>query len=156
MIGFGYDIHKLVPDESLILGGINIESEFGTLAHSDGDVLLHAIIDALLGAIGLQDIGEHFPDTDPKFKGYDSQVLTRKVVNMLDDRNYSIVNIDSTIVLEKPKLMKYKEIIRTNIAELLNIDPQRVNIKATTNEGLGTVGRGEGICVYAVCEVVSK
>lgn len=153
MTGIGYDTHKLEKGESLILGGIKLESEYGTVAHSDGDVLLHSLIDAMLGAAGLGDIGDHFPDTDEKYKNADSVKLTIEVLNMLKEKHYEIVNVDATIILEKPKLKHYKEQIRQKIAEILNIKAERVNIKATTNEKMGFLGREEGIAVLSVCEI---
>ncbi len=153
MIGFGYDTHRLAAGETLILGGIKIDSDIGTVAHSDGDVLLHSIMDALLGAAGLGDIGEHFPDTSPDFKNADSSGLAGIIVNMLSQRSLTIINVDATIVLEKPKLMKYKEMIRENTASIIGIPAGRVNIKATTNEKMGAEGRSESITVYSVCEI---
>lgn len=136
-------MHRLKLGESLILGGVEVESEIGTVAHSDGDVLLHSIIDAILGAAGMGDIGEHFPDTDEKYKGYSSVEMTKEVMGLLTDRGFEIVNIDAVIVLEKPKLLPYKNQIRVNIAKICNLPKERVNIKATTNEGLSYIGRGE-------------
>lgn len=153
MIGFGYDTHRLAQGESFILGGINIDSEIGTVAYSDGDVLLHSIMDALLGAAGLGDIGEHFPDTGTDYKNADSSKLTKLVVNMLSERSKRIINVDATIVLEKPKLTEYKELIRKNVASILGIPVDKVNIKATTNEKMGPEGRSESITVYSVCEI---
>ncbi len=153
MTGIGYDTHKLEKGESLILGGIKLESEYGTVAHSDGDVLLHSLIDAMLGAAGLGDIGDHFPDTDEKYKNADSVELTLKVLEMLKEKHFEIVNVDATIILEKPRLKHYKEQIRQKIAEILKINAERVNIKATTNEKIGFLGRGEGIAVLSVCEI---
>jgi 2-C-methyl-D-erythritol 2,4-cyclodiphosphate synthase len=155
MIGFGYDIHRLAEGESLILGGIRIESSFGTVAHSDGDVLVHAIIDALLGAAGLGDIGEHFPDTDLKYKNADSIKLLIEVLTLVKSRKLRIMNIDTTIVLEKPKLSPYKLQIRQNLAEILQIPSENVNIKAGTNEKLGFIGRGDAIAAYCVCELIT-
>lgn len=151
MIGFGYDLHRLAKGESLILGGIKIESEIGTVAHSDGDVLIHSIADAILGALGEQDIGEHFPDTDMANKNLDSSVIFEKCNELLKKHGKKLVNIDATIVLEKPKLSPYKKRIREKVAELLNMSAERVNIKATTNEKLDSIGRGEAIVVYSVC-----
>ncbi len=156
MVGFGYDVHKLAEGESLILGGVNIESRIGTVAHSDGDVLLHSIMDAILGACGMGDIGEHFPDTDPNYKGADSTELFEEVMNILGNEGYELVNIDATIVLEKPKLLPYKEQIRESIAKLCGLALKRVNIKATTNEKMGFLGRQEGIGVHAVCMIKEK
>lgn len=154
MIGFGFDVHQLAKGEKLILGGVEIDSELGTIAHSDGDVLLHAVMDAMLGAIGMGDIGEHFPDTDPKYKDYSSLKMLEVVVELLRG-NYKLINIDIAIVLEAPKIKKYKEAMCENISTVCKISPNRVNIKATTNEKMGYIGRGEGIAVYAVCEIQS-
>lgn len=155
MTGFGYDVHRLGEGESLILGGVKIESSIGTIAHSDGDVLLHAVMDAILGAAGLGDIGEHFPDTDPEYKDADSMELLRHVIKLIEN-DYSIVNIDAMVVLEKPKLKDHKKEMIKNIAEACGLQENRVNIKATTNEKMGFIGRGEGIAVYAVCELKDK
>lgn len=154
MVGFGYDSHRFSKDESLIIGGITIESDFGTVAHSDGDALIHALVDALLGAAGLGDIGELFPDTDPKNKDADSEIFLREALRLLIAENFKIVNIDATIVLEKPKLSPYKDEIRKNIAEICSLDSKRVNIKAKTNEKLGFTGRSEGIAAYCVVEIL--
>jgi len=153
MVGIGYDMHRLKTGESLILGGISIESDFGTIAHSDGDVLLHSIIDAILGAAGLGDIGEHFPDTDEKYKGISSVELTEAVISLVNKENYKLINIDAVIILEKPKLLPYKKAIRENIANLCGLPVKRVNIKATTNEKLSYIGRSEGIVVHSVCQI---
>ncbi|MCS6808392.1 MAG: 2-C-methyl-D-erythritol 2,4-cyclodiphosphate synthase [Bacteroidota bacterium] len=153
MIGFGYDIHRLAEGETLILGGIEIPSSFGTVAHSDGDVLIHALCDALLGAAGLGDIGEHFPDTDPRYRGISSIKLLRQVVGLLQGEGYTIVNIDCTLVLERPKILPYKAAMRSCIAEACGIALQRVSIKATTSEKLGFVGAGEGVEAYAICQL---
>ncbi|MER3329646.1 MAG: 2-C-methyl-D-erythritol 2,4-cyclodiphosphate synthase [Candidatus Kapaibacterium sp.] len=153
MIGFGYDLHRLVDGESLILGGLNIESSIGTLAHSDGDVLLHAIIDAILGAIGEGDIGEHFPDTDSANKNLDSKVMLAYTMDLLQSKGYELVNSDNTIVLEKPKLSPIKEEIRSSVAKLLGLPNNRVNIKATTNEKQDSMGKSESIVVYSICHV---
>jgi 2-C-methyl-D-erythritol 2,4-cyclodiphosphate synthase len=156
MVGFGYDVHRLAEGESLILGGVSIDSSIGTVAHSDGDVLIHAIIDAILGAAGMGDIGDHFPDTDEKYKNIDSTLLLNKTLSILNTYNLYIVNIDAEIVLEKPKLAAYKLIIRNNLAKICGLPERRVNIKATTNEKMGFLGRGEGVAVYAVCQVEEK
>lgn len=153
MVGFGYDLHRLVEGESLILGGVNIESSIGTLAHSDGDVLLHAIIDAILGSIGEGDIGEHFPDTDIKNKNIDSKIMLSYTLNLLKAKGYELVNVDNTIVLEKPKLSPIKEEIRSSVAQLLGLPNKRVNIKATTNEKQDSIGKSESIVVYSICQV---
>ncbi|MBE6003439.1 MAG: 2-C-methyl-D-erythritol 2,4-cyclodiphosphate synthase [Lachnospiraceae bacterium] len=153
-IGTGYDVHKLVPDRKLILGGVTIPYELGLLGHSDADVITHAIMDALLGAAALGDIGQHFPDTDPRFKGADSISLLKEVGNLLAREGYKIGNIDSTIIAQKPKLMNYLPEMRKNVAEALGIDLNQVSIKATTEERLGFTGRGEGISSQAVALLV--
>lgn len=156
MIGFGYDLHKLVKGESLILGGLEIDSPIGTLAHSDGDVLIHSIVDAILGAMGEGDIGEHFPDTDPKNKNIDSKIILSYTLDLMKNNGYSLVNTDNTIVLEKPKLSPFKEAIRKSVASLLDLDEKRVNIKATTNEKQDSMGRGDSIVVYSICQLEKK
>ncbi|MGA2297045.1 MAG: 2-C-methyl-D-erythritol 2,4-cyclodiphosphate synthase [FCB group bacterium] len=156
MVGFGYDSHKLVPGRKLLLGGVLIESESGAMAHSDGDTLLHALCDALLGAAGLGDIGELFPDSEIKYKDADSKIFVKEIIGLLKKKSLNIVNIDVTILLEKPKLNKYKQAIRQSISELCKIPFDRVNIKAKTNEGMGFVGHSEGIAVYCICEIQTK
>ena len=154
MVGFGFDVHRLAEGESLILGGVNFEdAELGTVAHSDGDVLLHAIMDALLGSVALGDIGEHFPDTDAKYRGVSSMELLKHVRKLVLSKNAGIVNVDSMVVLEAPKLRPHVETMRRNIASALEIPFERVSIKATTNEKMGFIGRREGVAAYAVCEV---
>ena len=150
-IGHGYDVHKLVPGRDLILGGVKIPYELGLLGHSDADVLLHAVSDALLGAAGLRDIGYHFPDTDPRYKGADSRVLLREVRQKVADAGYRVGNVDVTMIAQKPKLKPYIEQMMQNIAEDLQIDVSRVNVKATTEEKLGFTGSGEGMSCHAVC-----
>ncbi len=150
-IGHGYDVHKLVEGRKLILGGVEIPHDKGLLGHSDADVLLHAVCDALLGAAGLGDIGKHFPDTDEKYKGIDSRLLLREVVSLLKSRGYKVVNIDSTIIAERPKLAEYINKMRHNIAVDCGIDRDFVNVKATTEEGLGFTGELLGIAANAVC-----
>ena len=150
-IGHGYDVHKLVPGRDLILGGVKIDYEQGLLGHSDADVLLHAVSDALLGAAGLRDIGYHFPDTDPKYKGADSRMLLREVRQKVADAGYRISNVDVTMIAQKPKLKPYIEQMMANIASDLQIDVNRVNVKATTEEKLGFTGSGEGMSCHAVC-----
>ncbi len=150
-IGHGYDVHKLVEGRKLILGGVDIPYEKGLLGHSDADVLLHAISDALLGAAALGDIGKHFPDTDMAFKDADSRNLLRQVVNLIEEKGYRVGNIDCTIIAQKPKLKDYIEIMRKNIASDCNVDASCVNVKATTEEGLGFTGEGVGISAHAVC-----
>lgn len=152
-IGFGYDVHPLVKGRKLILGGVEIPFEKGLLGHSDGDALIHAIIDALLGAASLGDIGSHFPDTDSKYKDISSLILLEETAKILSKSCFQVVNIDSTIVLEKPKLRDYIQAMQRNIAEKLDIEISQISIKATREEGLGFVGRGEGIKVYAVALV---
>lgn len=148
--GIGYDVHKLVLGSEIILGGIRIPCEFAVEAHSDGDVLCHGIMDAMLGAAGLGDIGEHFPDTDTKFKGASSMELLKDVNDKLKNEGMMVANIDATIILEKPKISEMKVKMKENIANVLEIDMGRVNIKATTTEKLGSIGRSEGIASQAV------
>ena len=150
-IGMGYDVHKLVEGRDLILGGVNIPYEKGLLGHSDADVIIHAIMDALLGAAALGDIGKHFPDTDPKYKGISSILLLKEVGHLLNENEYSICNIDATIIAQAPKLRPYIDTMNANVASALNIDISKVNIKATTEEGLGFTGSGEGISAQAIC-----
>ena len=150
-IGHGYDVHKLVEGRDLILGGVKIDYELGLLGHSDADVLLHAVSDALLGAAGLRDIGYHFPDTDPKYKGADSRMLLREVRQKVEDAGYRISNVDVTMIAQKPKLKPHIEQMMANIAADLQIDVSRVNVKATTEEKLGFTGSGEGMSCHAVC-----
>ena len=150
-IGHGYDVHKLVEDRDLILGGVKIPYEKGLLGHSDADVLLHAVSDALLGAAGLRDIGYHFPDTDPAYKGADSLELLCQVGCKVAAKGYKISNVDVTLIAQRPKVGKYIPEMVTNIAGALNVDADRVNVKATTEEGLGFTGRLEGISCHAVC-----
>ena len=150
-IGHGYDVHKLVECRDLILGGVKIPHTVGLLGHSDADVLLHAVMDALLGAAGLRDIGYHFPDTDAKYKGADSRVLLRAVKKLLDEKGYRISNVDVTLLAQKPKLKPYIPQMMENIAADLEIDLSRVNVKATTEEGLGFTGAEQGMACHAVC-----
>lgn len=150
-VGMGYDVHKLVENRDLILGGVTISYEKGLLGHSDADVLLHAIMDALLGAAALGDIGKHFPDSDDKYKGISSIKLLEHVAKLLDENQYIIENIDATIIAQKPKMRPYIDQMRENIAEALNITIEQVNVKATTEEGLGFTGSGEGISSQAIC-----
>ena len=154
-IGQGYDVHRLVEGRDLIVGGVKIEYALGLLGHSDADVLLHAISDALLGAAALGDIGKHFPDTDEKYKGADSKKLLSLCGEMLRERGYRIINIDATIIAQAPKMRPYIDKMRENIAEALSIDVDCVNVKATTEEGLGFTGKGEGISSSAVCLIDS-
>ncbi len=153
MVGFGYDIHKLEQGEKLILGGIKILSNKKITAHSDGDVLIHSIIDALLGAAGLGDIGEHFPDNDPKYKDIDSTKLLEIVKQWIENKKLYIVNIDATIVLETPKLSAYKNDIKNNLAKILNIQPAIINIKAKTNEQQDSIGSNNSIAAYSICQL---
>ena len=150
-IGHGYDVHRLVERRDLILGGVKIPYELGLLGHSDADVLLHAVSDALLGAAGLGDIGKHFPDTDPAYKGADSLKLLEIVGKKIADAGYRISNIDVTMIAQAPKLRPHIDTMERNIAGALNIDVSRVNVKATTEEGLGFTGNLEGIACHAVC-----
>ena len=150
-IGHGYDVHRLVKDRKLIIGGVEIPFELGLLGHSDADVLLHAICDALLGAAALGDIGKHFPDNDKAYKGIDSKILLEKTVELISQNGYKISNIDSTIIAQKPKLAEYIPQMRGIIAKLCNIDEDCVNVKATTEEKLGFTGALEGISAHAVC-----
>ena len=146
----GYDVHRLVEDRALILGGVDIPYEKGLLGHSDADVLLHAIMDALLGAAALGDIGKHFPDTDEKYKGISSIKLLEHVRDLIEENGYVVGNIDATIIAQKPKMRPYIEQMEGNVAKALNIDTSQVNIKATTEEGLGFTGSGEGISAQAI------
>ncbi|MBL1215115.1 MAG: 2-C-methyl-D-erythritol 2,4-cyclodiphosphate synthase [Ignavibacteriae bacterium] len=155
-IGFGYDVHAFAENRKLILGGIEIPYEKGLLGHSDADVLLHAICDALLGAFALGDIGKHFPDTDPKYKGADSTVLLKEVYAMITDQGYELANCDSTLVLEKPKLLDHIDSIREKIAELLDCSIDQISVKATTSEKMGFAGRGEGVAAYSTVLVQRK
>ena len=150
-IGHGYDVHKLVENRDLILGGVKIPFEKGLLGHSDADVLLHAVSDALLGAAGLRDIGYHFPDTDPAYKDADSLELLRQVAKKIAGRNYRVSNVDVTLIAQRPKVGKYIPEMVQNIADALGVTPDRVNVKATTEEGLGFTGNLEGISCHAVC-----
>lgn len=154
-IGMGYDVHKLVENRDLILGGVNIPYEKGLLGHSDADVLVHAIMDSLLGATALGDIGKHFPDTDSKYKGISSINLLKEVGLLIHDNGYSINNIDSTIIAQAPKMAPHIQTMRENIAKALNISIDKINVKATTEEGLGFTGNGEGISSQSICLVTS-
>ena len=150
-IGHGYDVHRLVVGRELILGGVEISHDKGLLGHSDADVLLHAISDSLLGAAALGDIGKHFPDSDEKYKGADSLVLLREVVKLLREKGYKVVNVDATVLAERPKLAPYIDVMRHNIADALSVNVDCISVKATTEEGLGFTGAGEGIAAHAVC-----
>ena len=154
-VGMGYDVHRLVPERDLIIGGVKIPYEKGLLGHSDADVLVHAIMDVLLGAAAIGDIGKHFPDNDPAYKGADSLMLLGRVGEILSEEGYVIENIDSTIIAQKPKMAPHIEQMRKNIADTLGLDISRVNVKATTEEGLGFTGTGEGISAQAVALIMS-
>lgn len=155
-IGMGYDVHKLVPERKLILGGVDIPYELGLLGHSDADVLLHAIMDSLLGAASLGDIGKHFPDTDDRFKGISSIELLKEVGKLISEKGYKIGNIDATIIAQKPKMAPHIPLMRENIASTLNIDLEQINVKATTEEGLGFTGEGKGISSQSICLLTNK
>ena len=154
--GMGYDVHRLVEGRKLILGGVDVPYEKGLLGHSDADVLLHAITDALLGAAALGDIGKHFPDTDPRFEGADSLKLLSHAMDLIREKGYEVGNIDATIVAQKPKLAPYIEAMRDNIAKTLGVDKDLVNVKATTEEKLGFTGSGDGMSAYAVAGIEKK
>lgn len=155
-IGQGYDAHRFQPSGALVLGGVTIEYDKGMAAHSDGDVVLHALCDALLGAAALGDIGKHFPDTDNEYEGIDSRILLRHVYQLLTERNYLIGNVDITIIAQAPRLAPYIETMRTRIAEDLQLVPDAVNVKATTTEKMGFEGRGEGISTHAVALIEKR
>lgn len=150
-IGHGYDVHRLVEGRDLILGGVKIDWEKGLLGHSDADVLLHAVSDALLGAAGMGDIGRHFPDTDPQYKGADSLLLLREVYRKISEKGFRVGNIDVTMIAQRPKLKDYIPQMRENIAAAVNVTADRVNVKATTEETLGFTGTGQGMACHAVC-----
>jgi len=152
-IGFGYDVHPFTQGRPLILGGVHIPYEFGLSGHSDADALLHAIIDALLGAAALGDIGQHFPDSSPNYANFSSLLFLKEIAQLLRTHRFTVKNIDSTVVLEKPRIAPYVEQMRTNIADGLEIEPDRVSVKATTSEKMGFVGRQEGVAAYAVALV---
>ncbi|MDY0092139.1 MAG: 2-C-methyl-D-erythritol 2,4-cyclodiphosphate synthase [Candidatus Vecturithrix sp.] len=154
-VGLGYDVHRLVPDRELILGGVKIPFPKGLLGHSDADVLTHAICDALLGAMGLGDIGRHFPDTDPAYRSISSLKLLAKVVVCMQRQNAMLGNLDAVIIAQQPKLSPYIEAMRATLARVLETSPENVNIKATTTEGLGFTGTGEGIAAQAIVQIVS-
>ena len=155
-VGMGYDVHKLTEGRELILGGVKIPWEMGLLGHSDADVVVHAIMDAILGAAALRDIGRHFPDTDPQYKGISSILLLKKVGELLKEKGYSIVNIDATIIAQKPKLLPYMDTMIENVAEALKLSADQVNIKATTEEGLGFTGSLQGISSQAICVIEKR
>ena len=152
-IGHGYDAHRLAAGAKLVLGGVAIEFDRGLAAHSDGDVLIHALCDALLGAAGLGDIGRHFPDTSPELAGIDSRILLRRVAALLDERGFRVVNADATVIAQAPRLAPHLPGMRANLAADLGIEPAAVNVKATTTEGMGFSGRGEGIAAHAVASI---
>lgn len=154
-VGMGYDVHRLVEDRALIIGGVTIPYEKGLLGHSDADVLLHAVMDALLGAAALGDIGKHFPDSDPAYKGISSMVLLKKVGELLAQGGFLVENIDATIIAQAPKMRPYIDQMRENIAGALDMDISCINVKATTEEGLGFTGTGEGISSQAICMLTS-
>lgn len=155
-IGHGYDVHKLVEGRKLILGGVDIPHETGLLGHSDADVVVHAIMDAMLGALALGDIGKHFPDTDPVYSGADSIKLLKRVTEIIAEKGYSVGNIDSTIICQAPKLAPHIDMMRKNIAEAIGCDISQVSVKATTEEKLGFTGAKEGISAHAVCVLLRK
>ena len=155
-IGFGYDVHRLCENRKLILGGVDVPHTLGLMGHSDADVLIHAVMDALLGAAALGDIGKLFPDSDNSFKDIDSMILLKKVGEVLAEKGYIVNNIDSTVAAQKPKLAPYIEKMRKNIADCLGVDVDAVSVKATTTEKLGFEGREEGISAYAVCTILPK
>ncbi|MDM8349288.1 2-C-methyl-D-erythritol 2,4-cyclodiphosphate synthase [Pseudomonas sp. sp1636] len=155
-IGHGYDVHRFTEGDFITLGGVQIPHKFALLAHSDGDVLLHALADALLGAAALGDIGKHFPDTDPAFKGADSRALLRHVLGLIQAKGWQVANVDTTIVAQAPKMAAHIQRMRSLIAEDLQVSPEQVNVKATTTEKLGFTGREEGIAVHAVALLVGR
>ena len=151
IIGHGYDVHKLEDGKKFIIGGIEIEHYKGAIGHSDADVVIHVICDALLGALSLGDIGKHFPDTDDKYKGIDSKILLQKVMKLVQEEKYQISNIDVTILLQKPKLRNYIDSMRDTLSNIMEINTSQISVKATTTEGLGFVGREEGVAAHCVC-----
>lgn len=155
-IGFGYDVHRLVEDRKLILGGVEVPYEKGLLGHSDADVLIHALMDAMLGAAGMGDIGRHFPDNDDQYKGLSSMILLQKVTELLTEAGYMVNNIDVTVVAQRPKLAGFIPQMEQNLADVLQVATDAVNIKATTTEKLGFEGEGLGISAYAVCSIAKK
>jgi 2-C-methyl-D-erythritol 2,4-cyclodiphosphate synthase len=154
-VGMGYDVHKLVENRKLILGGVEIDHEKGLLGHSDADVLLHAIMDSILGALALGDIGKHFPDTDEKYKGADSMKLLEHVYNLISEKGYAIGNLDATIIAQAPKMAPHIQKMRENIARILKTDINNINVKATTEEGLGFTGNKEGISSQSICLLIN-
>ena len=152
-IGHGYDVHRLENGKKFVIGGIEIDHYKGAVGHSDADIVIHVICDALLGAMSLGDIGSHFPDTDETYKNIDSKILLERVITLVKENNYSIVNVDVTVLLEKPKLRNHIDTMRTKLAEIIGTNISQVSIKATTTEGLGFVGREEGVAAHCVCLV---
>lgn len=150
-IGHGYDVHKLEEGKKFVIGGIEIDHHKGAVGHSDADVVIHVICDALLGALSLGDIGKHFPDTDDKFKGIDSKILLQKVMKLIQEEKYQISNVDVTILLQKPKLRNYIDSMRDILSNIMEINKSQISVKATTTEGLGFVGREEGVAAHCVC-----
>ena len=150
-VGHGYDVHRLVPDRKLILGGVEIPFALGLLGHSDADVLYHAVLDAVLGALGLGDIGKHFPDTDEQYRGISGRALAEIVVSLMKEKRYAVGNLDVTVIAQRPKLAPYLPTMCRNLAEAFGVAVEQINIKATTEEHLGFTGRGEGIAAHAVC-----
>ena len=150
-IGHGYDVHKLEEGKKFIIGGIEIDHDKGAVGHSDADVVIHVICDALLGALSLGDIGKHFPDTDDKYKGIDSKVLLQKVMKLVKEEKYQISNVDVTILLQKPKLRNYIDSMRDTLSNIMEINKSQISVKATTTEGLGFIGREEGVAAHCVC-----
>lgn len=155
-VGHGYDVHRLVPDRKLILGGVEIPYSLGLLGHSDADVLTHAIMDALLGAAAMGDIGKHFPDNDDRFLGIDSQLLLKEVCRLIREMGYEISNLDATVIAQKPKLLPYMEAMRAILCANMGIQPDQLNLKATTEERLGFTGREEGISAHCICLIENK
>jgi 2-C-methyl-D-erythritol 2,4-cyclodiphosphate synthase len=155
-IGFGYDAHRLVKGRTLIIGGVNIPCELGLEGHSDADVLIHSLMDAILGALGRGDIGMHFPDSDPAYKGIDSTLLLKRIMDLASQDGYIINNTDNTIVAQRPRLAPHMQNMRDRLSQVLETPPDRINIKATTTEGMGFCGRGEGIAAYSIVSLVKK
>ena len=155
-VGFGYDVHRLVEGKPLILGGVTIPNDKGLLGYSDADVLIHAVIDAILGALGKGDIGQHFPDSDPAYQGADSLTLLKKIVGLAHDKGFAVNNLDASIVAQKPKLSPYLNDMKERLSTVLEVDPDLLNVKATTTEGLGFCGREEGVAAYAVVSLGRK
>ena len=149
-VGFGYDVHRLVEGKALILGGVKIPNDKGLLGYSDADVLVHAVIDAILGALGKGDIGQHFPDNDPAYRGADSLILLKQIVGLAHDKGFTVNNLDASIIAQKPKLTPYVNDMKERLSTVLEVDPDVLNVKATTTEGLGFCGRDEGVAAYAV------